>query len=341
MERSQKSPAEKELNSYKMRRYAYMGAYGLVLAIGAGNLAQDTYDILREDQSTTVEALPSFEDERNFPNTAWIMVPGYNMAWRDSREAAEALKPELEKTGQVHWIGYSNEGFDIDEIKTKTLEHLRKNDLENVSLYGYSFGGMVSVELATYLAEHDVNVKEIVLDSSPHSLEDVRKEQVAVRFMAVGAVGSFARAAAGVATEEGVLQDYLRSNDTEHASARLLQDSSKYIVNFDLSEFASKLPEQTRLTYIGSDNDDRIETSTAYDGWKDEFSGRAFLYRDSTPAGHASPRGDTEIYIDALRPITNRLVYDLCRSDEPGNTRYIEELCTVEVTPDPALDRAV
>lgn len=346
MERIEKSRDNSEFYRPELRRRLAVGAQALVLALGGAiggvRMVDNVYDFIREDQSTTVEALPNREAENSFPNTTWLIVPGHNMAWKDSSEIAKALEPELEKTGQVHWAGYSNEGFDIRDFERTTLQYLRDKDLDNVALYGHSFGGMVSVELATFLHENGINVKEIVLDSTPSSIDDVRSEKTMVRFVAAGMVSPMARAVVGAAVEDGgTVTDYLRSNDTERTSAELLKDTSAYINNFDLDRFAGRLPEDITVTYIGSKLDAVIDTDTSPEAWERALPNHRIHYRDVTPAGHASPRGDTEVYLQALRPVTNRLIYDMCRSDEPGDTEYIEDLCNVEVAPDPAFDRAV
>ena len=331
------TPVEKDVARFERQKRRRLGVHALVFAAGLGFLAEDTYEIARQDQSLTIEALEDRAVSEMYPHTAWYLIPGYNMAWRDSREAAEALKPELEKTGQVHWVGLSNKGFEIDDLKKEALEYAIDNDLTTINLYGYSFGGMVSVELAQYLIENGISVNEIVLDSSPANLGDVKTGQNIVRVVSLVGMTSTQRAAVGIMTTQNT--DLGSFSDAEkYASAELLNDTASYIARFSPNVEASGLPAEVDITYIGSSNDERINTESAANKWRDALSENDFEFYDSWPAGHASPRGDTEKYLELMAQVNEGVIIEMCYRNSPDESVAIEQYCPSPIFVDPRLD---
>ena len=286
-------------------RKALIGTYALSVATAGVITAENTYNFLREDKTTTIEEINSNAPEQ-YEDTSWVVIPGFNMAWRDSREAAEALEPAFEETGRINWLGYSNKGFDIGDIKETLLEYVREQNIDQVRLYGYSFGGMVSLELAGFLDEHGIRVPSIVLDSTPSSSKDVRL-QGPFGAICSGAVGPLVHAAAEVLSAPKPLQRLgalspSEKNATNHVSADLLRTTCQYIDTFNLNEAIADLPKETLVAYIGSDNDEQIRTDDSFETFDKKINKkRPLLKLDSSPSGHASPRGDTEIYLRMVR----------------------------------------
>lgn len=329
MEKSESTLDKPEVLRHSLGRRMYALGCVAIMATAGFKLAENVYDIYREDLSTTVETLSDRDVERDHPERAWIMVPGYGMAWMDSRDAAQFMRPELENTGQVHWIGYSNKGLDVDELKSVVHEHIEDKGLKEVNFYGYSMGGEVSIELAKYLEERGIEVGHIILDSSPSGPEDVVNTNV-VRFVSAGGVGSLSWSAIQAATTDSGPIDILRNNGVDHVSAPLLRDTASYIRNFSLEDAVEGLPGDIDFSYIGSANDAVVDTESAAESYEAALGNNSFRSYDSYPSDHASPRGYTDIYLDLMKKVNNQVIDKACDNDWRIDIGAIEELCPVE-----------
>ena len=89
---------------------------------------------------------------------------------------------------QVARVVYSNAGIKTVEITNKIQDYISANTDDtkpvDVSFYGGSMGGLVSLNVAARLLENDktgrINVSTAILDSSPSELADIREAPVKV-----------------------------------------------------------------------------------------------------------------------------------------------------------------
>ncbi len=81
---------------------------------------------------------------------------------------AEMLHPHREN-GDVYAVEYSNEDLDTVDIAKRVIEQAKTSDLKEVSFDGYSVGGPVALDIASYIHQNepDLHVTSVILNSSP------------------------------------------------------------------------------------------------------------------------------------------------------------------------------
>ena len=157
------------LKGMSRRRFLTGSALGLALAT-------DLF-VTRQIQEAREEfTIIPVEDEyadATFPNARWILFPGYKTSWEEGVWIMNSLRPVLSRRARLAVMGYSNRGLDISTIVGSLRRYIRTQQIDTLYFYGHSFGGMVAVEVASRLREVGIDVRFILLDSSPHDRFDV------------------------------------------------------------------------------------------------------------------------------------------------------------------------
>ncbi|MBM3210196.1 alpha/beta fold hydrolase [Candidatus Saccharibacteria bacterium] len=305
----------KNMHDYSRRRFLRGAAHAVTLAslMGVAGKSLDMgYDALRADTTFSLEKISDPSAERLHPHTAWVMVPGFNMAWKDSREMAEALQPGFSPYAQTFWLGYQNSDFSPRNMICKTIDNLHTNKITATYLYGHSFGGMLALELANALVEDGIRVPGIILDSTPSSYKHVQVPEPILRAVAGGALTNGVRMVAETASIHQMdfkasLQATTAATNATRASNELLRESAAYIMQFLPHNLATTNLYNTDIAYIGSTNDEFVNTSYSRNAWSESLhKAKTFNFYDSSPASHASPRGDTSIYLATIEKFMNR-----------------------------------
>ncbi|MEO7905253.1 MAG: hypothetical protein ABIR91_05695 [Candidatus Saccharimonadales bacterium] len=149
-----------------------------------GGQAISTVESINYNKEATVQSLSDNPIDNlldwstrgpQFEHSATLVVPGLNMSWHDSRQTARVLQPSFGAIGTVGWVGYpdKNRGAGALELRDKTLQYIKEHSIEELSLYGVSFGGELSFDLALELQAAGVKIPNIYLDSSPARTSDV------------------------------------------------------------------------------------------------------------------------------------------------------------------------
>ncbi|WP_427134318.1 alpha/beta fold hydrolase [Pseudarthrobacter sp. S9] len=293
--------------------------------IGAGSASLLSADMLftrRVQAERRVNKILTVQDdvaERYFPNSSWILFPGYKTSWEEARWILNVLRGSLNKRGQLAAVGYSNLGLDIDEIVIAVIEHVRAHQVTRLYFYGHSFGGMVATQVAARLRElHGVEVVFILLDSSPASRYDVLDQswfegvvllyESGFRFPTV-LRGGYELGERMLHKDERswgqILDQTLEQLSPIAPSSVLIQSESAYIYHFDASRFVGKLG-STRMAFIGNPRDKTVDYETARDAWTLTFKANmasAELRTDGARPEHASPGWSPFVY----RPIIEKL----------------------------------
>lgn len=308
-----------ELKSFSRRSFL-IGA-GASTALAADMLF--TRQVQAERRTTKI--LPVGDDfaESYYPNSSWILFPGYKTSWEEAQWILNSLRGSLRQRGQMAAVGYSNLGLEVAEVADAVLVYVNERKLNTLYFYGHSFGGMLATEVAALLRERNgVAVKLILLDSSPFSKYDILDQSwfdgVVFLYESGFQVPSVLRG--GYELGERVVNKHERTwgqiwNQTLEQlspiapSSVLIQSESDYIYHFDGTRFVDRLGD-TRMAFIGNPNDDTVNYGTARPAWAKTFplniasTGRR---TDGARPAHASPQWNPFIYNPIIEGLENDL----------------------------------
>lgn len=253
-------------------------------AVMFGALAADYYATERLHAPRNHTEIMEIEDPsamEKFPDTAWLLLPGFKKGWEDSYDILESVAPSLRNYGRTLCMGYSNEGLNRQEIKEKTVAYAKKEGLTTINLYGHSFGGMLAIELAVHLQQNtDISVNMIMLDSSPSGREDVLGEHWfdwLVRSEKTGvAVPTFLRLCGEAGelivnknerTWRQIGHQAIEQVSSSAPSTKLIQSEAAYIAQFSAQDYADLDP-STDIVILANVNDDTIDFPRAIFNWQ-------------------------------------------------------------------------
>ncbi|GAB3537194.1 hypothetical protein GCM10027403_20660 [Arthrobacter tecti] len=300
------------LKGMSRRRFLTGSALGLALAT-------DLY-VTRQIQEAREEfTIIPVEDEyaaANFPHARWFLFPGYKTSWEEGVWIMNSLRPVLSRRGGMSVMGYSNRGLDIASIVGSLRRYIRTQQITTLYFYGHSFGGMVAVEVASRLREVGVDVRFVLLDSSPHDRFDVVDQAmfdgVVYLYEAGYRVPSVLRGTYELAerivnkderTWSQIVDQTLAQLSPLAPSSVLIQSQASYIFHFNVARFNLG---NTELAFIGNPNDGTVDYSMARPGWAGAFPENmvsADLITEGALPPHASPQWNPRIYQEVVREL--------------------------------------
>ncbi|MCZ9883529.1 alpha/beta fold hydrolase [Arthrobacter sp. B2a2-09] len=297
--------------------------------IGAGASTALAADMLftRQVQAErrTTRILPVGDDfaESYYPNSSWILFPGYKTSWEEAQWILNSLRGSLRQRGQMAAVGYSNLGLEVADVVDTVLAYINERKLNTLYFYGHSFGGMLATEVAALLRERNgISVKLILLDSSPFSKYDILDQSwfdgVVFLYESGFQVPSVLRG--GYELGERVVNKHERTwgqiwdQTLEQLSpiapsSVLIQSESDYIYHFDGTRFIDRLGD-TRMAFIGNPNDDTVNYATARAAWAKTFPlniASTGHRTDGARPAHASPQWNPFIYNPIIEDLENEL----------------------------------
>ncbi|MBE0008286.1 MULTISPECIES: thioesterase domain-containing protein [unclassified Arthrobacter] len=289
------------------RSFIAGSAFGLTLAADLFLTRQ----IQEEREELQILPVEDAEAARRFPRTRWIIFPGYKTGWEEGGWIANSLQPALSQRGQIAVMGYSNRGLNVANIVAALNRYVRIFQVETLYFYGHSFGGMVAIEVASQLRGLGIAVELIILDSSPHSRDDVLDQAVfeGVVFLydagyRVPTVlrGSYELGERIVNKNERtwrqILNQTLEQLSPLAPSSVLIQSQSSYIYHYNVTRFQETLGD-TQIAFIGNPNDGTVNYARARPGWAEAFPDNLvsadYVTEGALPA-HASPQWNPLIY---------------------------------------------
>lgn len=300
------------LKGMSRRRFITGSALGLALATDLFVTRQ-----IQEDREEH-QIIPVEDDfaDRAFPNARWILFPGYKTSWEEGVWIMNSLRPALRQRARMAVMGYSNRGLDVATIVAQLRRYVRTQQIETLYFYGHSFGGMVAVEVASRLREVDVDVRFILLDSSPHARFDVVDQAmfdgVVYLYEAGYRVPSVLRGTYELAerivnknerTWSQIVDQTLSQLSPLAPSSVLIQSQASYIFHFNVARFDLG---DTEMAFVGNPNDGTVDYSLARPGWAAAFPKNmvsADLVTEGALPAHASPQWNPLIYQDAVRSL--------------------------------------
>ncbi len=297
-----------ELKSFSRRTF-------LIGAGASSALAADmifTRHVQSERRSTKILAVGDDFADAYYPDSSWILFPGYKTSWEEAQWILNSLRGALNQRGQLAAVGYSNLGLDIDEVTAAVVLHIREKKLKRLFFYGHSFGGMVATQVTARLRElHGVEVELIVLDSSPFSRGDVLDqswfEGVVFLYESGFRIPTVLRGGyefgervvhKNERTWRQVWDQTLEQLSPIAPSSELVQSESAYIYHFIAERFVGQLG-QARMAYIGNPRDDTVNYETARESWTRTFKDNMVssdLRTEGARPPHASPQWNPFVY---------------------------------------------
>lgn len=280
-----------------------------------------TKEIQRERNYVDIKTISSKETAEKFPNNSWLFLPGFKTSWEEADWMAGSLQQTMQERGQIARVGYSNTGFVFEDIYQSVRSHIDQNNLHDLFLYGHSFGGMLAVQVAARLEQDNapVNVRLITLDSSPHSRDDVKDQQMFDDIALTYSPNYLTPTAARAVLELGervahknerswqtVVQQTIDQLKPAAPSTELMQTEAVYIYSYNAGRYTDKLNPLTKVCHIGNPLDDTVDFARAHTGWQQALP-HNFLSAPYSTVGthppHASPQWNSGIYNAQLREI--------------------------------------
>jgi hypothetical protein len=305
---------------YGRRTFLGIMAAAAVSTAFKANIAAD-YRLTEETKFrvTTPDNDENKTATNRFPGKTWYLLGGFGVSYRDVGRKLAALQPAMNERAPASYVGYSNNGIDIAQLFIAIQRDTFARKIDTVFLYGDSFGGMAAVVLASLLVQNGIQVKVIVMGSSPSNVRDVldpSKEYISLAGRVVPYLGLVGRLGAGI---WGGLSN--PNGQGMYAAARSGIDSSldpgnnSLILNTTQATFLQAFPAQydggiPRSTGIGlmyDPEDFIVNAPLAILGWKSLLPHNPFFEYDIPHTGHASPEIHPDIYRTGLRVILDQL----------------------------------
>ncbi|WP_125611197.1 hypothetical protein [Specibacter cremeus] len=247
-----------------------------------------------------------------FPGTAWYLLGGFRVGYRQAVDKLAALQPAMNLRAPASVISYSNDGIDVAQLFIAIQRDAFARKITKAYLYGDSFGGMVAAVLAPLLEQNGIHVKLIVMGSSPSSVADVLdpgKEYISLAGAVVPYLGLVGRLAAGVwsglanpngqdmydAARAGVR----RSFDPNNNSLMLSTSQGTFLDAFP-AQFDGGISHTTGIGLLYDPEDFIVNAAQAMRGWRRLLPDNQFFEYDLPHTGHASPEFHPELYRTGL-----------------------------------------
>ena len=293
-----------------------LGTIGTMACYGGDVLATE---IRRKRKRTEILPLDNQEAKDAFPDTAWVLFPGFKTTWEESQWLTRSLEPALEQRGQLACLGYSNDGLNIHEIYDSLTSYIAENNLSTLYFYGHSMGGMVATEIAAKIRQtSSVDIPLIMLDSSPSSDHDVLDRSMFDWLVRADdydiPIPSSWRGIAELAeriqnknerTFPQIIDQTMEQLSPIACSTKLMKSQASYITHFEPSRFANQLGD-TRLIHIGNPQDKTVDYYRSEQGWRSSLPNNYlptnFILHDTQPA-HASPQWNPDKYQAKMRAV--------------------------------------
>lgn len=310
----------KSKKKWSKKRRVALGAATIAAVAGVGTGVGS--QIIENGYYTREAIVKEIEESPiRYNDATTLAITGFNTSRTQTRLSAESMAPALDEIGAVGWIGYNDQGVDIDAMTAKTQHYLEENNYTNPGFMGGSMGGLTSLAIAANLADQGVTPRFIILDSTPATPDNIRNKsmaKLALQFNIPAVKGLAISTQSAIEGHRSALdipgdwwQYTFHPGETEERSSSALDDAQfNYIEDFNLEDIAHRIPAETEIYYIGSgDRDMTIDTVAAHQKFSQVFD-RDIPYIDTGALTdevggnmHASPIGHTDAYLAAIEPI--------------------------------------
>lgn len=174
-------PVKHELSDYRRRRIGQVASkfiIGTYFALTPLQVLQTDIEINKmnlEESTPTVHSIIEAHSPEN-DDQATVFIDGFasqNGSWTTSK-IADTL--QIVNDSNIWALEFSKNGITIPAIAEQIAQKAEKEHVTSIALYGYSIGGMMSLEVAHELiTKYNLNVSTIFLDHSPADRDSIRQ----------------------------------------------------------------------------------------------------------------------------------------------------------------------
>ena len=296
-----------------------MGAAAVSTAFKANISADALLTERTQYRVTTPENDENMTAAARFPGKTWYLLGGFRVSYRDTGRKLAALQAVMNERAPASYIGYSNDGIDVAQLFIAIQRDVYERKIDTVYFYGDSFGGMVAVTLGSMLASVGLQVKLIVMGSSPSNVSDTLdpgKEYINLAGRIVPYLGILGRLGAGIwgglanPNGQGMYQAARRgishSFDPNNNSLILSTTQATFLSAFP-RQYDGGLPTTTSIGLIYDPDDFIVNARAAIRGWEALLPRNPRFEYKVPKTGHASPEIHPDIYGTALTVVLNEL----------------------------------
>lgn len=164
-----------EQHRMNRRRKAYGAAVlGLLLGAHVSAYATDveTNKQIQSDASVGVSLVGQPLNPEH-SHSAIVMIDGFGSY--DSTNLAHYMTPVIQQVpeldGNVYSVNYNNASIDTETMAKDVAETLHADDIDDVTMVGYSAGGNIMLGIEDQLIKSDFNIKANIFESVPNGAE--------------------------------------------------------------------------------------------------------------------------------------------------------------------------
>lgn len=260
-------------------------------------------ELLWRRDAPEIHVLDNPEAKQKYPTTHVLAVAGFNVS--DFEGLGKAVEGVLPNLGQIAYLEYSDNGIDMDELERVVLDFIEKNNVENLTLYGHSMGGMVAIELAARIKDK-VNINLVVLDCTPTGECDLRGDGKAGTWLLgkTGMVGLslgpimrtvMESTSAWKSGHHDPLQVGLKalnkSFSSKTSSNKLIQSQANLIDTFNPAKYRGVFSPEMPIFLVRPDDyrrDPTVNDRTSFPNWGNGL-GHVIIDVPVADSGHADP----------------------------------------------------
>lgn len=179
-ERSEEKELKKVEKLPRRRQQQTLGVFSTLLCmttlLGAYNFDADQNEQLADISEISLETI-----EDNQSNTSIIFSDGFNTI--DANYLAKKLGPAVQQISGEHSniesIYTGNSGPNPEQTAERIIEYAKENNITNISLFGYSIGGISTIKTALEIIRQstDIVIDVIYLASTPDSIDSLRADK--------------------------------------------------------------------------------------------------------------------------------------------------------------------
>jgi pimeloyl-ACP methyl ester carboxylesterase len=151
---------------------------GTYITLTPLQILQADIEINKMNQEVSTPSIHSILEAKDSDNTdtATVFIDGFasqDGSWT-TKKIADTL--QIVNDSDIWALEFSKNRISVPAIAEQIAHKAEHEKVTSVSLYGYSIGGMISLEVAHELIKkYNLNVATIFLDHSPSSRDDIRQ----------------------------------------------------------------------------------------------------------------------------------------------------------------------
>lgn len=226
----------------------------------------------------------------NDAGSATVYIDGF--AGQDGSWITEKMTKAIQSINdsRIYALEYDKAGININAIADKIASKAAEDNIDHLSLYGYSIGGTIATEIAYFLQDtYNLTIETIFLDHTPANAKSIRPDMRSFAAPIMSGIKTFKDAGIDIeysgiarAVVDTALSD--KVSLLQNSTTSLMRDQFLIGVSADPAHNLSKLKTDQRpdpvIVYISSTNP---STDYMVDDAKSEKDFRALAKKNGFP----------------------------------------------------------